>query len=298
MKKLQILICVILGSLFARSQPLEELVQDVQAHKTSMTQLRALFSKHPSYEDASEFGYNFAMLGQRTDKAEFHYTLADSITRRMTVETTYKKDQVGYIKIKGQYYDKTAGTFIWQTAYTYVDTPFTNQMLEAYNKIHQTQFTWKDLYEDSCKGFFINMSGSDFADSAFDAEGNFKDRIILSRPMKLEFYPLIKRRDHNAIIKNCLSFNPARKAYGAVCLYALQQLGEPLSKTEKHLLRKCRRCREKVLYDASTDLIDLVKVRALLGSNKHMREECRWLLLPNQPKTQTSEQLHHSTHVR
>jgi hypothetical protein len=284
MKKLLVIIGVLLGSLFARSQPLEDLIGDVQAHKTSITGLRALFSKHPSYIDETDYtrGYNEALLGQRMEKADFHYTLADSITRHMYVQVICKNDQVGYIKIEGMRYDSSKNQENWQVAYTYVDTPYTNRVLAAYNQKHQTNFTWTDLYEDSCKGFTMGTWNSDHTDSAFDAEGNFRREITISRPMKLEFYPLIKKRDHNAIIKNCLSFNPYRKAYGAVCLYAMQQLGEPLSKTEKHLLKQCRRFREKIMY-ASGDYYAPAKISSLLGSNKHMRAQCRSLLLPNKP---------------
>lgn len=178
-------------------------------------------------------------------------------------------------------YDSTQKQETWQVVYKYVDTAYTNQVLAGYNKKHQTQFTWKDLYEDSCTYFTMSTWNSDHTDSAFDAEGNLKREITISKPMKLEFYPLIKKRDHNAIIKNCLSFNPCRKAYGAVCLYALEQLGEPLSKKEKHLLKQCRLCREKIMY-ASGDFYEPTRISSLLGSNKHMREQCRSLLLPNQ----------------
>lgn len=283
MKKLLIITWVLLVGLFARSQPLEDLIEDVQAHKTSFIGLKALFSKHPSYIDETDYsrGYNDALLGQRMEKADFHYTLADSIVRRMTVQVIHKNDQVGYIKIEGMRYDSVKKQEVWQIAYRYVDTAYTNQVLAAYNKKHHTQFTWNDLYEDSCKGFIMSTWNSDHRDSAFDAEGNLRREITISKPMKLEFYPLIKKRDHNDIIKNCQSFNPYRKAYGAVCLYALQQLGEPLSKTEKRLLKQCRRCQEKILYTTG-DNYELTKISALLGSNKHMREQCRSLLLPNQ----------------
>lgn len=97
MKRSLIIICVLLGSLSSRAQPLADLVEDVQAHTTSMTALRALFSKHPSYIDETDYDYNKEFLGQRLEKADFHYTLADSITRRMAVEVIHKNDQVGYI---------------------------------------------------------------------------------------------------------------------------------------------------------------------------------------------------------
>jgi len=280
MKKLLIFTCILLGSLFARSQPLEDLVEDVQAHKTSMTQLMALFSKHPSYIDASDYDYNEALLGQRIKKADFHYTLADSIVRGMTVQVIYKKDQVGYIKISGERYDKSTKLSTWEVAYTYIDTPYTNQVLNAYNKKHQTQFTWKDLYEDSCMNFSVRPINLVYTDYVYDPAGNVIEPVFISERMKQEFYPLIKKRDHNAIIKNCLSFNPYRIAYGAVCLYALQQLGEPLSKTEKHLLRKCRRCSEKIMYTTGDDY-HLVKISSLLGSNKHIQEQCSPLKFPN-----------------
>ena len=282
MKKLWVITCVLLASLFARSQPLEDLIADVQAHKTSMTALKALFSKHPSYIDETDYtrGYNEALLGQRVEKADFHYTLADSIVRRMVVHVIYKNDQVGYIKIEGDRYDSTLKKESWQVAYTYVDTAYTNQVLGAYNTKHHTQFTWQDLYEDSCRSFAVSPVNLVRRDYLYDPEGNVIEPVLISQQMKQEFYPLIKKRDHNAIIKNCLSFNPNRKAYGAVCLYALQQLGEPLSKTEKHLLKQCRRCRDKVVY-ASGDTDNLEKIRSLLGSNKHMRELCYSLNLPN-----------------
>ena len=281
MKKLLVISCVLLGSLFARSQPLEDLIEDVQAHKTSMTALKALFSKHPSYIDETDYDYNDALLDQRVEKADFHYTLADSIMRRMVVQVIHKNDQVGYIRISGMLYDSMQKQETWQVAYKYVDTAYTNLVLDAYNTKHHARFTWQNLYEDSCKAFVMSTWNSDHRDSAFDAEGNLRREITLSRPMKLEFYPLIKKRDHNAIIKNCLSFNPNRKAYGAVCLYALEQLGEPLSKKEKHVLKQCRQSREKIYY-ASGDTYPLKRIRALLGSYKHMKEQCSSLLLPNQ----------------
>jgi hypothetical protein len=283
MKKLLIIASVLLTSLFARSQPLEDLIEDVQAHKTSMTQLKALFSKHPSYIDETDYtrGYTEALLGQQIEKADFHYTLADSIVRRMFVQVIYKNDQVHYIKIEGMRYNSTQKQETWQVAYRYIDTAYTNQLLAQYNQKHKTQFTWKDLYEDSCTYFTMSTWGSDHTDSAFDAAGNLRREITISKPMKLEFYPLIKKRDHNAIVTDCLSFNPYRKAYGAVCLYALQQLGEPLSKSEKHLLRKCRHCRKKIMY-ASGDYFQPTRINSLLGSHKHMRQQCSSLLLPNQ----------------
>ncbi len=38
-----------------------------------------------------------------------------------------------------------------------------------------------------------------------------------------EFWPSIRDRDHAAIVQNCRSINPARKAYGAFCLYILSK---------------------------------------------------------------------------
>lgn len=282
MKQLLIIACVLLTGFFARSQPLEDLVEDVQAHRTSLTALMALFSKHPSYINETNYTYNEALLGERMEKADFHYTLADSIVRRMYVRVIYKNNQVHYIKVEGMRYDSTQKRETWQTAYRYVDTAYTSQVLGAYNSKHQTHFTWKDLYEDSCREFAVGIFwGSDYEDSAFDAKGHFRREIYISRPVKQAFYPLVKKRDHNAILTNCLSFNPVRKAYGAVCLYAMQQLGEPLTKTEKHLLRQCRRCREKIKY-MDGDRGSFVKIRALLGSNKLMREQCHPLILPRQ----------------
>jgi hypothetical protein len=282
MKKLLVITCVLLSCLFARSQPLADLIGDVQAHKSSLTGLMALFSKHPSYNDETDYtpGYNGALLGQRMKKADFHYTLADSIVRRMVVQVIYKNDQVGYIKIEGERYDSSKKQEVWQVAWKYVDTLYTNQVLTAYNNKHQTQFTWTDLYEDNCMGFTIRPGELVCQDYSYDPHGNVIEPILISPQMKKEFYPLIKKRDHNAIIKNCQSFNSVRKAYGAVCLYVLQYLGEPLSKKEKHLLKKCRRSREKIVY-MEGDKWDIVKIRSLLRSNRHMREQCYSLKLPN-----------------
>lgn len=285
MKKLLIFTCVLLSSLFTRSQPLADFIEDVQAHKSSMTQLEALFSKHPSFIDVSN-GINRELLGLQLDKADFHYTLADSIVRRIFVHVIHKNEQVGYIRISGTRYDSSLKQETWQVVYKYVDSAYTNQILNAYNQKHQTQFTWKDLYEDSCKNFSVRPVNLVCTDYVYDPAGNVIEPIFISQQMKQEFYPLIKKRDHNAIIRNCLSFNPYRKAYGAVCLYALQQLGEPLSKTETHLLKECRRSKEKIFY-LSEDRGEIVKIKSLLGSNKHMREQCYPLKFPNLKATQT-----------
>jgi len=253
MKKLMIITGVLLSSLFARSQPLADLVADVQAHKTSMIQLKALFSKHPSYIDETDYTTrhsNEACFGQRIEKADFHYTLADSIIRRMFVQVIYKNDQVHYIKIEGMQPDSMQKQETWQVVYRYIDTAYTHQVLKAYNQKHQTDFTWKDLYEDDLDEFVVLpgfMAPNILKDSNGAEIGLAPAEPFLSRYI-MDFLPLIKKRDHHAMVKMCQSPNPARKAYGALCLYTLQQLKEPLTSGERQLIETISHSNEVTKY--------------------------------------------------
>ena len=253
MKKLLAITGLLLGSLFARSQPLADLIEDVQAHKTSITGLRALFSKHPSYIDESDSRlYNEALLGQRMEKANFHYTLADSITHDMNVLAIYQNEQVHYIKIEGMRYDSNQKQEAWQVVYRYIDTLYTNQVLARYNKKHQTDFTWQDLYEDPLHRYdnlpelFEPLIDPAEATEEDYAQGKVRAGLKHGGPPYSTslFRPLLINRDHAAIVRSARSFNPVRKAYGGYCLFILEGMGEKLSAEEKQLFRSIAQSKE------------------------------------------------------
>lgn len=279
MKKLLVVTIVLFCCFSSRPQTLEHLLNDVQAHGSSLTGLRAVFKTQPSYKDQSDYysGYTRELLGHNIERASFHFTLPNNTARFVRLRAIYKKEKVGYIKIETDSYDSILKQDVWEVAYKYVDTDYTNQTLAAFNNQYKTRFTWTDLYEDDCRNFSVKPGELVCTDYAYNPDGHVTEEIFISREMKYEFYPLIKSRDHQAIAKNCLSFNPVRKAYGAVCLYALQQLGEPLSKAEKQLLKKTRRSRENIPYKQG-DVVSFVKLRTLL-SHKGMQRQCAPLKL-------------------
>ena len=76
---------------------------------------------------------------------------------------------------------------------------------------------------------------------------------------------MIINRDHEAIVKNCRSFNTIRRAFGAYCLYVLQRRGEPLSWEEKELLMKIANSNEQMRYRAACKLDPIIQVKNALS---------------------------------
>lgn len=165
----------------------------------------------------------------------------DTVHQLVFLYVTFKGEQVAYVRIEDNNYpDK-------RVLLKYVDSVYTAGVLAAYNAKHQTDFSWSDLYEDDWDRFTTDVG---FTSTTDDLDSSGIPSLLtggLSYEIKI-CIPLIKNKDHHAIEKFTKSFNPVRKAYGATCLYVIQQLGEPLSIEEKELLKAIRQSKETIDY--------------------------------------------------
>jgi len=227
------------------AQTPEALVRDVQANVASMSQLLKIIQKHAVSRDTINdwrFNDTVALLGHKRLSECYRYVQSagsHTINKLVDLEVIYKAEQVAYIRIKDDYHDPAVNRFVKHTLLTYVDSAYSAGVLAGYNTKNGTNFTWHNLYEDTLTNFSV-FPGLQFH---YDSNGVMIKEPFLAEEM-LPFVALIKKRNHAEIVTNCKSFNPTRKAFGAVCLYVLHQLGEHLSAEEKRLLKEIRASEE------------------------------------------------------
>jgi hypothetical protein len=231
--------------IFSFAQTPEKLLRDVREHVASTSQLRKALQKHVFYKYEfcwNDFPDTTFYLKQTILGGCFSYRTPagekDTVERIIKVRAICKGEQIGYVHMAERIYDQPGGSYQYKTILKHVDSSYTSGILNAYNTLHQTNFNWQDLYEDELDRFSI-VPGLRVPAILTDSNGveiGLADEPFLAGEM-MAFVPLINKRDHGTIVKNCKSFNPTRKAYGALCLYVLQQMKEPLTTEEKQLLK-------------------------------------------------------------
>ena len=231
--------------IFSRAQTPEDLGREVRENVASTSQLRKALQKQAlnNFEDIcgdprdTTLYLNHSKLnrcfGYSTPAGENSTTF-----REMIVRAIYKGEQIRYVRIEERIYDPKERLYKYDTLFRYVDSSYTAGILNAYNALHHSDLTWRDVYEDNLNKFVIfpGFRAPNIIKDSNGVEIGLADEPFLSVYM-MKFLPLIKQRDHGTIVKNCKSINPTRKAYGAVCLYVLQQMKEPLTNEEKQLLK-------------------------------------------------------------
>ena len=256
MKRLLVLVCLLTCIMSSHAQTPEDLIRDVHLHSASLSELKAVINKNAANLNTSpDFWYfkldtttflNLSVLQDCFSYKVLQGAHQDTLEKWFRLRAVYKNDQVVYLWLD----DDPYLTF-WSTktpVYKFVDTAYNTALLGTYNKVHQTDFTWRDLYEDTLNEYQIipGLQVPRLEDTNEDGDIINGD-YTTTWQMEL-FLPLIKNRDHKSILRNCRSFNPTRQAFGAACLYALQKKGEPLSKEEKQLLKTIRRSSETSTY--------------------------------------------------
>lgn len=187
----------------------------------------------------------------------------DTANKLVFLWVTYKDDQVGYVKIEDSYYDYDSSKSLSHILLKHIDSLYTNSVLAAYNTKHNTDFTWQDLYEDDYSRYNIGGGLSVPHADDFDSTGFPTPYFGLTYEIR-DCLPMILNKDHKAIIRYCKSFNPTRNAYGAVSLYTMQKMGEPLSTEEKQLLKTIRQSSKTTDYSSGCFVTRNKKLKDIL----------------------------------
>lgn len=249
-----------------------DLVRDVRENTNSVTLLMNVLQKHADYRDTlNSWWYDTAaLLGHTLYMQDYRYN--SSI---VTVKAIYRNEHLAYVNVIN---DK------WKsgdTLFRYVNAGYTARVLDDYNSLHHTDFTWHDLYEDYLN-YFEGLPGLYEVPKPLTPEemekGILRDDTAKVRTTK-EYEPLLVKRDHKTIIKNCKSFNPARKAYGAFCLYILKNEGVPLSEEEKDLFEQISHSKEKTALIGGCLVYRNVKLSSFLN-REYLDPTCDELRTP------------------
>jgi len=251
------------------AQTPEDLVRDVQANSTSVAALRRVVEKYAPIKDTiTRWAYytdTNGFLGQKKLFQSFTFcdpsAKKDSPAKTLNLFVTYTGDTVRYIKLESFHYEFTNTLAGITNPVYYIDSVYTNRLLSNYNAAYKTSFTMADLYEDECDCFAT--IGRPNIVSTYTKRNGSQGNVFYAQDFA-EFWPSLRDRDHATIVKNCRSFNTVRKAYGAFCLYILQQQGEPLSWEEKELMQKILNSTEKIGYRAVCKRYDGVPIKNLL----------------------------------
>jgi hypothetical protein len=228
---------------------------DLQLHGTSLAELKQVFEKNAPYRcsqswDLRKDSNTFLHHSVLQDCFSYPWrqeTSPDTAYMNVFLRAVYKNNRVVYLNMKGlpDYHNPTNRL----SFYKYIDTAYTDSVLNAYNKKHHTAFTSQDLYEDDLEEFVVFPG---FMPPEFIKDSNGVVLDMIRQPF-LSWYvmqdiSLIKKRDHPALVKMCKSLNPTRKAYGALYLYTLQKLKVPLSTEEKQLIETISHSNEITKY--------------------------------------------------
>jgi len=250
------------------AQTPEDLARDVQANFTSVAALRRVIEKHTASKDTVTYwAYKENTNGFFQQKKFFQSFVyrgpsakKDSPGQTMLLFVAYTGDTVRYIKLESFTYEFNNTLMGINRPVYYIDSAYSNNLLSNYNAAHKTNFTFADLYEDECDCFAT--IGRPNMENTYTKRDGSKGNVFYASEFA-EFWPSLRDRDHATIIKNCRSFNTVRKAYGAFCLYVLQQQGEPLSWEEKELMQKILNSNEKISYCAICKRYDGVQINNL-----------------------------------
>ncbi len=261
----------------ARAQTLDDLIRDVRENVSSTSRVRLALQKHASYVDSSMIKYMDTTAFLNLNMFSYYYRYRTHSRNEISdnhiiVNLTYKDERVAYANI----------TDYSDTLFRYVDTTYAVRMVNDYNSINKTDFTWHDLFEDS-----IGMY--DYLDELFDPlidpavateedglQGKVRGGIKFLDPITAQVYrPMLINRDHAGIIRNCRSFNPTRRLHGALCLFILEQLGEPISKEEKQLFKTIRRSSERTFARMGCIASGYIPIKYLLSKSelKKLKEQ-------------------------
>lgn len=251
------------------AQTPEDLIRDVQANYTSVAALRRVIEKHAASKDTithwAYYNYTNGFFGQK--KLFQSFTFRDPSARKdvpaktMNLFVTYTGDTVRYIKLESFHYEFTNTLAGITNPVYYFDTVYTNKLLSTYNFKHKTNFTYEDLYEDECDYFCI-VSRAHLKETYKKPDGS-QGKVFYAQEFG-EFWLSLRDGDHRGIIRNCMSFNTTRKAYGAFCLYVMQRNGEGLTREEKELMQKILNSTETISYRAVCKRSDGVQINNLL----------------------------------
>lgn len=231
MYRFLVLIVLLITANLSWGQTAADLVRDVRENSNSVTLFLDALQKHANYRDTINcLVYDTEpLLGHSSYTQEYRYN--SSI---VTVKAIYKNKHLAYVSVIGDEKNTT------DTLFRYVNALYTAHVLLDYNTANQTDFTWRDLYEDYLS-YFEGLPGLYEVPKPLTPEeiekGILRDDTAKARTTK-EYEALLVKRDHKTIIKHCKSFNPARKAYGAYCLYILKNEGVPLSEEEDALFKQ------------------------------------------------------------
>lgn len=234
-----ILFFFVSGYLYCQTK--EEFLLKIQENIHSYSKLKPILNEFKN--DNNKWVQPKVFLGA---KAFYHsFRLKDSASiygwlHSFPVRVIYLDDKVLYLSIvRTEVMD--GKKIVSDTIYRYVDSLYSAKFLTQFNTENGTIFTWRDLFEDNINYFIIEPG-----------IGFWKE----NEPKTIweEIYvPMLKRKDHAAIQKECKSFNPVRRAYGAFALYNLQKAGKKLSPAEVVMLNNITTSKTPIDFSQGCD---------------------------------------------
>ena len=274
----------------------DDLVYAVQSNLSSVTAFLKELKVHTvekeqkgyrvySYEDDGLMGHK--KFRQRLVYSRRDWALDSVIYTKVFVNAVYKGEKLRYVQLVEHYNIDNTGFYETRELMKYVDSAYANSLLLPYNEKHKTDLTWKDLFEDDLQVF--ETFGELLTVKYYDRpDGTGRDSVFLSGGMPA-FWPMIRDPDHIAVVKNCKSINPVRKAYGLVCLYIWQQRGEILSPEELTLLKTIVKLKDTIAYSHGCLYDPAAKISNVLTEKELQRIYASIYRVPP-TKTQTSQQ--------
>jgi hypothetical protein len=272
MNRFLLLIVFLVSARLSWGQTPADLVRDVRENTNSVTLFMNAVQKQTGYRDTlnSSWYDTAALLGHTLYLQDYRYN--SSI---VTVKAIYRNEHLAYVSVINGKWTSA------DTLFRYVNAGYTTRVLGDYNRAHHTDFTWVDLYEDELN-YFGGLPGLYEVPKPLTPEemekGILRDDTAKVKTTK-EYEPLLVKRDHKTIIKHCKSFNPARKAYGAYCLYILKNEGVPLSEEEKKLFEQISHSNETTELHAGCLGYRNVRLSSFL-CREHLDPTCDELRTP------------------
>ena len=270
-----------------------DLVYTVQSNLGSATAFIKAIKAHTA--EKAQKGYRVSLvesaglMGHKKIWQRILYSRRDwaqdsVIYTEVYVKAVYKGEKLRYVQVVEHYNIDHTGFFETRELMKYVDSSYANRILLAYNENHETYFDWKDLFEDDHR--YFEFFGDVVAVEYYDhPDGSGRDSVLVSGGLRT-FWPMIRDRDHIAVMKNCKSINPVRKAYGLVCLYVWQQRGEILSLEELRLLRSIVKMNDTITYKSGCKVNPIATIGKVLTEENLQR---LYTSMYKTFKTQTSQ---------
>lgn len=188
--------------------------------------------------------------------------------RIFEINIHYINDRIFWLRLleysddSGPYFPNFISRNSRDAAITFVDSIFVNSLFQPYNTTNHTDFTWRDIYEDSTSVFGTGCGVAG----------------IPPRSYMTVLYN-VKANNHKAFIRQCKSLYPQVQIFGALGLYLLRRNGERLTEEEVSLFEKIKRSQELIsvcegcFFGERKKVAEVISDERLKGIYKHSKSD-------------------------